>query len=218
MVGRGVPSPVVRRSDLQCALHVRTQQAIDDRRFSDTGGSISTTVFRSHVGRELIEPFTGDRCQDVNSLPQGRCNFGRSSPRIRTEVCIVEHDNGSGPAFPDRAEVTLKPAEIQIGIERSHDEGDIDVRHKDLLGRTLSGNLAGKLCPAGENFMDERFVFGSQNACRNPVTYSRKRGPVLRSVTQMPHDLSGHLTSLGHNTIGFLLFLGNAGRRQALAS
>ena len=60
------------------------------------------------------------------------------------EVGLVEDDDRLGARAPGQGQVALEPARVEVGVERGHDEQQVDVRGEDLLRREL-----GRPAPAG---------------------------------------------------------------------
>ena len=75
--------------------------------------------------------------------------------RVLQPVGLRQHDLRHRAALPDRDEVALDAARLELGPERRHDERDVDVRRKRLLLRCLAGGLTDECAPPWQNRTDE---------------------------------------------------------------
>ena len=71
-----------------------------------------------------------------------RLDLGDELPRILEPVGLREHDLGRRAGLPDRDEVALEAARLEIRAERRDDERDVDVRGERLRRRRQAGGVA----------------------------------------------------------------------------
>ena len=75
-------------------------------------------------------------------------------PRVFEPVGLREHDLGCRARLPDRDEVALEAARLEVGAERRDDERDVDVRRERLGGRRQAGGVADDGAAAREDGAD----------------------------------------------------------------
>jgi hypothetical protein len=87
----------------------------------------------------------------------GRVSFGETNDvcEIATQICLVEQDDGAGPALMRKDEVAFKTARVVVAIESADDEQDIHVRGEYLLTHAPACFLAGKLRAPGQDLGDD---------------------------------------------------------------
>jgi hypothetical protein len=105
-------------------------------------------------------------------------NLIRCAPTIGTEIGLAQQNDRLSTALPDRPEVPLEAAGIEIRIQRHDDECDVYVCDDNLLCRALASDLARELGAARQYFMNQGFSFREDRGHCNPVPNSRKSRPV----------------------------------------
>ena len=111
------------------------RQAVDERRLADAGraeqdrrppGSIRAAARRSPRRSRRSRRAPARRARPPRSP--------RRAERVVEPVDLREHDLRGRAALPDRHEVALDPARVELGPEGRDDEGEVDVRHECLHG------------------------------------------------------------------------------------
>jgi hypothetical protein len=145
-----------------CTRLVRREQlfarpAVHERRLPDAGGA------EQHSGRPRLEP----RSQSVASLTRegrddvnwhawrNRLDLGDERPGVIQPVCLCQDDLGRGAGLPDRYEIALDPARLEIRAEGGDDERDVDIRGERLGRRREAGRIADDRTPARQHRLDD---------------------------------------------------------------
>jgi hypothetical protein len=84
-----------------------------------------------------------------------RFHFGDERPRVVEAVGLGEDDLGGGAALPERDEVALDAARLEVRPERRDGERDVDVRRERLRGRRQAGRISDDGAAAGEDGSDQ---------------------------------------------------------------
>ena len=93
--------------------------------------------------RSSSHPSPGLRADDVHGhAGRHRLDLGDVGGAIVDAVGLRQHDLRARAALPDRDEVALDPARLELGAERGDDEGDVDVRDERLHARRPAGRVA----------------------------------------------------------------------------
>ena len=84
-----------------------------------------------------------------------RLHLGHEWPRVLEPVGLREDDLRGGAALPERDEVALEPARLEVRAEGRDDERDVDVRGERLCGGRQAGRVPDDGTAAGENRADQ---------------------------------------------------------------
>jgi len=103
---------------------------------------------------DYTKAFSEKRWNEVPFCRRDVRDFVRSVSTIGTEIGLAQQDDRLGATLPNRGDVPLEPARIEIGIQRHDNECDINVRDQDLFRSAPTGDLARDLCSPRQNFMD----------------------------------------------------------------
>ncbi len=66
-------------------------------------------------------------------------DLGDARPRVRADVGLVEDHRWQGAARPDAGEVALDAAHVEVGVEATHGEHQVDVGRDHLRPRLAAG-------------------------------------------------------------------------------
>jgi hypothetical protein len=114
--------------------------------------------------------------QPTTQYDRFRCGIGG-------EIRLAQDHDRLRAALPEEGQVPLDPANVEVLIERLHEEHGVHVRRDDLLCRSRPRLLTGKAGTTLEHVMDERQAAGiGRHGCRDPVagarTHPRAQGRV----------------------------------------
>ena len=69
---------------------------------------------------------------------------------------LVSTTTGSAPLSQAEREIALEPAQVEVAVERRHEEDDVHVRGDDLLDRLEAGGLARERRPPRQHGLESR--------------------------------------------------------------
>ena len=156
MAGR-VHSFVVVGADLANGHQLVADEVVHDGRLADAARA---DEHGGPPGRDacaqLVHPLAGDCTDDVHRNAERDClDLGDHRLRVVDPVDLREHDLRRRAALPDRHEVALDAARLQLGAERADDERDVDVRRECLCLSCASSGVAHERAVAGEDAADQ---------------------------------------------------------------
>jgi hypothetical protein len=117
-------------------------------------------------------------------------DFGTSNPRVGAYVGLVEDHRWLSTAGPNASEVALDPAHVEVGVEATHDEDQVDVRRDHLDARLPPSGTPGEHGAPLENAFDDGRALRTGNVVDdNPVT-DTGRPSILELEAKSSRELS----------------------------
>src|SRR5207248_1457713 len=129
-------------ADRQRVLHAAADQRIDERRFADARRPeerrrAAETQYLAQLRNAVAAQRA--RGKDRNTLGN-RCELVGPLTRIVAEIGLVHDDDRRRAALPREREIPLETPDVEIAIERRHEQDAVDVGRNDLLlGRSARG-------------------------------------------------------------------------------
>ena len=141
---RRVAALVVVLARLVGGHHVLAEPPVHERRLADAGGAEQDgRRAGGDAGPERIAAVAGQRRHDVHrDADRDRLHLRDERPRVFEPVRLRQDDLRVGAALPDRDEVALDSARLEVRAERGHDERNVDVGSQGLGGGGEAGRVA----------------------------------------------------------------------------
>ena len=133
------------------------EPAVHERRLADAGGAEQDG---GHAGSDplaqRVAALAGHSRDDVHrDAERDGLHLLDERPRVVEPVRLREHDLGGGAALPERDEIALHAARLEVRPERRDGERDVDVRGERLCDRGQAGRVPHDGTAARQDRADE---------------------------------------------------------------
>jgi hypothetical protein len=134
---------------------------------------------------------------------------------VLAEIGLRQDDDRLRAALPRGGDVALEAAEAEVVVEPGQEEGGVDVRGEDLVGRVVAGVLAHEGGPPPQDRRDDgALTFGLRD--RDPVADCRDRSSDLVLVKQPAGCLGPQLAVFGPHGVFTAVLRGDACGNQVV--
>ena len=133
--------------------HLLAEPPVHERRLADAGRAEQDgRRAGGDAGPKRIAAVAGQRRHDVHrDTDRDRLHLRDEWPRVFEPVRLRQDDLRVGAALPDRDEVALDSARLEVRAERGHDERNVDVGSQGLGGGGEAGRVADDRAAARED-------------------------------------------------------------------
>jgi hypothetical protein len=142
-VRRGVAALVVVLARLLRRHQLLAEPQVHERRLADAGGAEQDGRRAGADPRaQRVAALAGHGRDDVHGdAERDRLDLRHQRPRVVEPVRLRQHDLRRRAALPERDEIALDAARLEVRPERRDGERDVDVRGERLRGRRQAGRV-----------------------------------------------------------------------------
>jgi hypothetical protein len=191
------------------------EEAVHERGLADAARAEQhSSLPRLDPRAQLVDTPATDGADDVDRHPERhRLDLRDERGGVDEPIGLRQHDLRPRAAFPDRHEVALDAARLEVGAERADEEGDVDVGYQRLGLRCAAGRVADQRTAAAQHAANGAVGIGQPDPVPDgevgPVEHQASRqlranDPAVGVHVELP-AVDGH--DAGRLEVGLELFL-----------